>query len=205
MKACLQRAGGDAVRCFVAFLRESRGAAAVEFALLLPLMLALLFLTLEFSQALDTNRRVGRLASQVADLVTQQKEMTTDELLALMTIGKAALVPYRRSEPTITVTAIRVTDEDEPEPRVVWSRALANGALVNAERPGDITELPDSLLVRGAFLIRAEAELDYRPAILWRASAKEALGLAAAFDNIPMRERYYLRPRQTATLPCGDC
>jgi len=205
MNMQFRRAGCEAVRCLTSFLRDKRGAAALEFALIVPLLLALYFLTLEFSQAIDANRRVGRLASQVADLVTQQRELTKDELRSLMTIGKAALVPYRRSEPVITVTAIQITDEPNPRPKVVWSRALLDDALVYAERPGDITEVPESLLVRGAFLIRAEANLDYRPVILWRASAKEALGLEAAFDSISMSKRYYLRPRQTPSIPCGDC
>jgi len=205
MNMQFRRAGCEAVRCLTSFLRDKRGAAALEFALIVPLLLALYFLTLEFSQAIDANRRVGRLASQVADLVTQQRELTKDELRSLMTIGKAALVPYRRSEPVITVTAIQITDEPNPRPIVVWSRALLDDALVYAERPGDITEVPESLLVRGAFLIRAEANLDYRPVILWRASAKEALGLEAAFDSISMSKRYYLRPRQTPSIPCGNC
>ncbi|WP_028032271.1 TadE/TadG family type IV pilus assembly protein [Chelativorans sp. J32] len=205
MNMQFRRAGCEAVRCLTSFLRDKRGAAALEFALIVPLLLALYFLTLEFSQAIDANRRVGRLASQVADLVTQQRELTKDELRSLMTIGKAALVPYRRSEPVITVTSIQITDEPNPRPKVVWSRALLDDALVYAERPGDITEVPESLLVRGAFLIRAEANLDYRPVILWRASAKEALGLEAAFDSISMSKRYYLRPRQTPSIPCGNC
>ncbi|WP_011583406.1 MULTISPECIES: TadE/TadG family type IV pilus assembly protein [Chelativorans] len=205
MIAHLRKQGREVVSHLINFSKEASGAAVVEFALVVPLMLALFFLTLEATQALEANRRVGRLANQVADLVTQQKEITKDELLALMMIGRAALEPYRRSKPTITVTAIQITDEDKPKPKVVWSRSLVGDALVYAERPDDITELPDSLLVRGRFLVRAEANLDYRPMILWSADGKEAMGLTAAFDNISMSARQYYNPRQTPTIPCGNC
>ncbi|WEX09395.1 TadE/TadG family type IV pilus assembly protein [Chelativorans sp. AA-79] len=205
MGARLPAAGKSLAQRCAAFKAETRGVAAIEFALVVPLMLALFFLSLEFSQALETDRKVSRLASQVADLVTQQREMTKEELRGLMTIGQATLQPYRRSDPKITVTAIQITDEDQPKPKVVWSRALVDGVLVNAETPGELTEVPQSLLVRGSFLVRANAELDYRPVILWAAGAKEGMGLTAAFDEIAMGERYYLRPRQTPTIPCSDC
>ena len=57
----------------------------------------------------------------------------------------------------------------------------------------------------GSYLIRVEADLSYRPIITWTASAKEATGLLAAFDKIEMQESYYLRPRMSNTVPCGDC
>jgi hypothetical protein len=41
--------------------------------------------------------------------------------------------------------------------------------------------------------------------ILWSADGKEAMGLTAAFDNISMSARQYYNPRQTPTIPCGNC
>ncbi|WP_309083475.1 pilus assembly protein [Chelativorans sp.] len=188
-----------------AFAAERRGVAALEFALVVPLMLGLYFLTMEFSQALETNSKVSRVASQVADLVAQQPAMTVGELRGIMELSEAALQPYRRSGLAITVTAIQVTFAAPLEGRVVWSQVFADGQIRDAEQPGRRTEVPESLLVPGIFLIRAEARLHYLPLIVWAAGAKDALGLTAAFDQISMGERYYLRPRQTPTIPCSDC
>ena len=58
---------------------------------------------------------------------------------------------------------------------------------------------------RGSFLVRVESYLDYKPVITWAAEAKPALGLTAAFDNISMKETYYLRPRMSSQIECPDC
>ena len=85
------------------------------------------FVTMEVSQAIETNKKVSRIASMVADLVTQQQTTTKAELDAIMTIGESLLQPYNRSKPTIIITAIEITDETTPKVKVFWSRKLVNG------------------------------------------------------------------------------
>ena len=65
-------------------LRDRRGVAALEFALIVPLLLSMYFVTMEVSQAIETNKKVGRVGSMVADLVTQQQTITKAELDAIM-------------------------------------------------------------------------------------------------------------------------
>ena len=50
-----------------------------------------------------------------------------------------------------------------------------------------------------------QTELDYRPMITWTAEQKAATGLLAAFDNIEMKEVYYLRPRMSSSIECSTC
>jgi hypothetical protein len=70
---------------------------------------------------------------------------------------------------------------------------------------GQPISVPEKLLIAGTFLVRVEAQLDYRPVITYTANQKAALGLSAAFDNIDMGETYHLRPRMTTLILCGDC
>ncbi|WP_163270636.1 TadE/TadG family type IV pilus assembly protein [Chelativorans alearense] len=187
------------------FLAEKGGVAAVEFAFIAPLMFAFYFLTMEFSQGIDTNKKVGRAAILVGDLVAQSPVMTGDELDAIMKIGEAVLQPYNRSKPEITITAIAITDEDTPRALVAWSRRFADGVSSRAEKPGSRIDVPKELMSRDSFLIRAEADLTYSPVITWSDTGKKALGLMAAFDKLEMGEGYYLRPRVTRKIPCADC
>ena len=78
--------------------------AAVEFALIAPLLLSMYFVTMEVAQGIEANKKVGRVGSMVADLVTQQSELTPDQLKAIMQIGESILQPYNRSSPKIVVT-----------------------------------------------------------------------------------------------------
>ncbi len=184
---------------------DKRGVAALEFALIVPLLMALYFVTMEVSQAIDANKKISRVGHTVADLITQQQAISKSELEAVMRIGEATLQPYNRSQPSITVTAIAITDETTPKVQVVWSRKLVNGVFSNGEVAGSTTTLPDALKIRGSFLVRAVSSLEYSPVITWAASSKQALGLTAAFDGISMEETYYLRPRMSTTVPCSDC
>ena len=94
---------------------DRRGVAAIEFALVAPLLLCMYFVTMEVSQAIETNKKVSRVGSMVADLVTQQSTTSMSELEAIMQIGQALLTPYYRSKPDDHVTAIEITDETDAE------------------------------------------------------------------------------------------
>jgi Flp pilus assembly protein TadG len=203
------RAGAQIWEAARRFARDGRGVAALEFALIVPLLLCLYFVTMEVAQAIEANKKVGRAGSMVADLVAQMPEIPKSELEGIMRIGEATMQPYNRSALDITVTAIEVTNETTPQAQVVWSRKLVNGTFSAGPAKGaPITNLPPALKIKGSFLIRAEASLAYTPVITWAAasaSTKSSLGLAAAFSSISMKETYYLRPRRSTTIPCADC
>ena len=187
-----------------ALVADRRGVAAVEFAIIAPLLLSLYFVTMEVSQGIETNKKVSRVGSMVADLVTQQQTIVKSEIDAIMKIGEAILQPYSRSEGKIVITAIKISDEATPLVTVEWSRKLVNGvASVDAIKPAPTT-VPPALRIRNTFLIRVESDLAYKPVIIW-AESKPVLGLNAAFDGISMSETYYLRPRMSQSIPCSDC
>jgi Flp pilus assembly protein TadG len=192
-------------RSFTALVRDKRGVAAVEFAFVAPLMFAMYFVTVELALGIDSNKRVGRIGSMVADLVTQQQTMSKSELEGIMRIGESLIQPYNRTKPTITVTAIQVTTDATPKVRVAWSRMMANGAFTVPYAKDSLTTLPEAIRAPGTFVIRVESKLAYKPIITWAASQKDALGLASAFDGISMHETYYLRPRMSSDIPCTSC
>jgi Flp pilus assembly protein TadG len=187
------------------FAGARSGVAAVEFAFIAPVLLSLYFVTMEVSQAIEVNKKVGRVGSMVADLLTQQQSITRSEVDAILKIGESILQPYHRSTGAIEVTAIQISDEDSPKVTVVWSRKLENGATGSGAAKGSTTTVPATLKIRDTFLMRVESNLSYKPVITWAADQKKVLGLAAAFDGISMAERYYLRPRMSETIPCSDC
>jgi Flp pilus assembly protein TadG len=186
-------------------LRDRRGVAAVEFAFIAPVLLSLYFVTMEVSQGIETNKKVGRIASMVADLVTQQPEVSTSNLDAIMRIGAAIIQPYGRTRPDIEITGIRMSDEENPRPLVVWSRRLEGGSFSAGAPVGDEAPVPDQLRIRNTFLVQVASSLDYRPVITWAADNKASIGLASAFDRIAMREQYFLRPRMSQQITCTNC
>ncbi|PZO77230.1 MAG: pilus assembly protein [Mesorhizobium amorphae] len=190
------------------FLADRRGVAATEFALIAPVLLCCYFLSMEVSQAVEVSKKVSRIGSMVADLITQQPEITSDEVKAIMQIGEALVQPYNRSKPEITVTAIRMSDASKPQATVAWSRRLVNGKMTSSPpfAPGSTVTVPDRLLVAKGFLIRVQGHLDYEPVLTWSAANTKPLGiLDTAIPNVSMGETYHLRPRQSDAILCKDC
>ena len=187
------------------FRADRRGVAAIEFAVIVPVLLIMYFVTMEASQAIETSKKVSRIGSMVADLVTQQQTIVKADIDAIMQIGTSTLQPYNRSVPNIIITAIQVTTDATPRVLVVWSRRVVGGVNGVDAAPNTITTVPASLKIAGTFLIRVQSNLAYKPIITWSAGGEQRLGLTSAFDSITMGETYFLRPRRSQTIPCSDC
>ena len=189
-----------------AFLRDRKGVAAIEFAFIAPLLLTLYFVTMEVAQGIETNRKVSRVGSMVADLVTQQHSETTRSVIEpIMEIGAAILQPYGRTRPTIEITGIEITKDATPRAIVKWSRKMVNGAFSQGVAKETEVDVPETLKISDTFLVRVSARLDYRPVVAWTAEQRTSMGLLGAFDNIEMGEVYYLRPRMSNKIICTDC
>lgn len=185
------------------FSRNGSGAAAVEFALIAPLMIAMYLMTVEITQAIDTARKVSRLADTVADLITQETKTNPDELKAILSIGGQVLQPYRRTAPTVTAEGIQVTSSGA---KVVWAAKFENGrfSMIPVGKNSKAA-VPPELDFPDTFVVRAEARLDYRPMITWSAEQKAGLGIGGMFDSIQMAEAFYLRPRASTDVKCVGC
>lgn len=200
-RARVSRAGGWVSR----LVNDRRGVAAVEFAFVVPLLLSMYFVTMEVGQAIETNKKVGRMGSMVADLVTQQQEVSKADLKNILMIGDATLQPYFRSKPIITVVAVTLNNDATPKATVDWSYKMENGEPVQGPAKGNPVTIPEALRTPGGYLIQVEAVLPYKPVITWAADSKKPLGLAGTIDNFTMTETYYLRPRISTTIKCKDC
>lgn len=198
MPAWIAAACGACVR----LANDRRGVAAVEFAFIAPLLLVMYFITAEVAQGIATNKKVGRVASIVADLITQQDKVTGAELDAILQIGDAIVQPYSRTTPKIIARAIEITPAPNSQVRVLWTRTRNGSADAACTSKPDTVTVPPALNVPNTFLIQVKTELCYKPMIAWSDDQKAALGLMSAFAKIEMKESYYLRPRMSTTIPC---
>lgn len=186
-----------------AFFGNKRGVAAIEFALIAPLMLALYLVTLELAQGIETNKKVSRVGSMVADLVGQQgRTVYREDLDAIMAIGESILKPYERSQADIVITGIEI--DKNKKATVKWSRKMKNGQFSSDQVKGAPVTVPMDLQLADTFLLRVTANLSYRPVIAWTAG-EGSFGFMKVVDNISMAETYNLRPRMTADMDCANC
>jgi len=178
------------------FRRDGRGIAAVEFALVFPIMIGLYLGSVEISGALQANKNVGKIASTVSDLVTQQETVTKADIKAIAEIGEALMFPYTETKPTITLVGIRLEDAPNPRAYVAWSRRYKSGGTSQPLAPGTEIQIPARLRIQDSFLVRGTAELSYKPVVTWSSNGDGIFSLD---------ETYYLRPRLSSEVTCSDC
>jgi len=181
---------------------DRRGVAAVEFALIVPLLLMLYLGTMEISSGVSLNKRVARVASTTADLVTQQSVVDKDRLEAIMKVGESILFPYQADTPRITIVGIDVDDDHALGGQIVWSRRMnKDGSFDGGWPAGDETWVPDRLRIDETFVVMVQVEIRYLPLITW-VTGRNADGSAVGID---MEETYWFHPRLVDHIPCSNC
>ena len=78
--------------------RDQRGVSAVEFALLLPLMLTLYLGAVEISQAIGIDRKVTLTSRTVADLASQVSSLASSDMSNVLAASSAVIAPYDSSK-----------------------------------------------------------------------------------------------------------
>jgi Flp pilus assembly protein TadG len=138
---------------------DREGVAALEFALILPIMLMLLFGGVEVTQAIACKRMVSLTASTVANIVTQYPTISqTEQMPDILNASTAVLTPYPVANAVVTVSLISV--DNGGNATVAWSQSK-NGT---ARSVGASVTLPAALDTPNTNLILGETSYAYNAA-----------------------------------------
>ncbi len=137
------------------FSKARAGLAALEFAILLPMMVLLLFGSVDLIDALGANRRAENVAASLADVVARDTEITDDELTGLWAAIGVLMVPDDPDDVKARITSVEI--EDATTARIVWSEGRGMSGLT----AGGTIDLPDAMMIAGTSVIFAETELHY--------------------------------------------
>ncbi|MET1413647.1 TadE/TadG family type IV pilus assembly protein [Roseibium sp. HPY-6] len=186
------------IRALKRLRRDEDGVSAVEFAMILPFMFLLLIGMTELAEALNQDRKVSRIANAIADLVAQEEAVERNDLNDLLDIGAEILAPYPADNLQVIVASI--TFDEDGNASVDWSRDSAESAPWTAGDAPPIA-LPASVAVPNTSVVVGQTNLTYTPSFTgvftnmfdWSPSALE------------LSDTYYLSPRITGTVTCGNC
>lgn len=142
------------------------GTAAVEFALILPIMLLVYIGSVEASAVISMDRRVQSVAGTLGDLVARaDTNISAATLTDYFRAAGGIMTPYPADGLGQVVTQLEV--DDDGTATVVWSWQYVDGTYgVGTDYlPGDTYELAEAMqtIAAGNFLIVAEATNTYLP------------------------------------------
>ena len=114
-------------RCHARFIGDRRGVSAVEFAVLLPVMVTLYLGSVEASQGIAADRKVELTAHALADLTSQYTNITNTDMSNILNAGSAIIAPYAAGNLHEVVSEIAI--DAQGMATVVWSDTLNGTAL----------------------------------------------------------------------------
>src|SRR5713226_8312478 len=164
-------------------VRDQRGVSAVEFAMLLPLMITLYLGTVEVSQGVGIDRKVTLTTRTVADLASQVSSINNADMTNMLTASAAVIAPYNASKLKVTVSAVTV--DANGVAKVAWSDTL-NGTK---RAVGSTVTLPSALNVANTTLIWSEVSYSYTPTIGY-----------VITGTLNLSDQIYMRPRLSDTV-----
>jgi Flp pilus assembly protein TadG len=155
-------------------VRNDSGIAAVEFSLILPILVLLWIGGVEVTEALSVDRRINNLASSIGDLVARSKQISEAEMTKIFDLGPKAMYPSCdiAGKPTcasrglsMRITAVNMDGANPANGSVAWSRASGFTKYTTADNNKMNTLVPQALRVQNTQVIMAEVEYYYKPAI----------------------------------------
>ena len=171
----------------VRLARERRGVAAVEFAMLLPLMVTLYLGSVEISQGVGIDRKVTLASRTVTDLASQVSTIASADMTNILNASSSVIAPYDASKLKVTVSA--VTIDASAVAKIAWSCTL-NGTK---RAVGSTVTLPAALNVANTTLVWGEVSYAYTPTIGY-----------VVTGTLNLSDQIYMRPRlsDTVTATC---
>ncbi|MFO1184628.1 MAG: TadE/TadG family type IV pilus assembly protein [Bauldia sp.] len=163
--------------------RDRNAMAAVEFALVAPILMALYFGITEIGDAVVVYTKVTHTASAINDLVSQAKSITNADMASIFSAASSIMVPKSTSNLTIVVTAIQT--DAASKATVAW----ADGLHKTPPAKNSSYTLPANLVAPNAFYVDAKVVYTYQPLIgFWFPTA------------VPLSRESYLLPRNTSAI-----
>jgi hypothetical protein len=171
------------------------GVAAIEFAMVVPLMFFMMVGAVEFSQAITVDRRVTQIASATADIVARApaEGVSTAQVDRDLSIASQLMAPYELSQLTLAIISVKAQSAPgNPNALnyiVDWSRDNKGGTPYARGSPAPFG-MPQNLLVSGESVIVGHAIYNYKP-LIFNYFIREAFNL---------EEKFYLKPRNSSCV-----
>jgi Flp pilus assembly protein TadG len=179
-------------RRLLALARNENGVAAVEFAMLLPLMITLYIGAVEISQMVSIDRKVSLTTRAVADLVAQSTTLSGADMTNILNASRAVTAPYPNGPMKVTVSSVKI--DGAKKATVEWSDTCHGTAYAPNSAAPIATDSP--LAIPNSWLIWAEVTYTYTPIfggepndIFYKLTGPKTLS-----------DRIFMRPRVQASV-----
>jgi len=155
--------------------RDRRGAAAIEFALIFPMLFVLIVAAGEGLQAYIAQRQVSHIAATMADITAQSRSLTAAELDDILTASTAMIHPFPPTRLQQRLSSVSTNGSGTKSTDWTQNRGWSQTGGPN---------VPTGYLAPNESVVVADVSYDYRP----------TFGLFLP-DSIRITRQAFARPR----------
>jgi Flp pilus assembly protein TadG len=198
-------------RLFASWRADKRGVAAIEFALVAPLMAAMFVGAVEMSQAITVNRRVTQVAGSTADLVARaSKTISQSEVGDIMRVGSYIMKPYNSSPINIVLRNVTSSSTSATNTKQSWTCSYTGSTQAQTcTCTNTAFTIPANLVTTNDSVVIAEVTYAYVP-LVFNYIMKRTWG--GSGSSYTLSETIYMKPRSQAammlqsdgTTPCAS-
>jgi Flp pilus assembly protein TadG len=168
-------------RCFG---RSTRGVAAIEFAMIMPVLAVMFLASFDGGRAISIYMKV-RDATYTVNAITNQYQIIHDaDMQAILGATTAVLAPYSSSPVGVTVSQIAV--DSSGNATISWSDTQGG----TARAVGSSVTVPTALKVKNSYLVFGEVSYPYTP----------MFGYFGHNTTINLSDNLYAMPRSSASI-----
>ena len=151
------RARARIYRIYRRFARSTRGVAAIEFAMILPVLAVLFLGAFDGGRAIAIYMKVRAATYSLASITNQYETIALSDIQSITGATSVILSPYSSAPAVVTISQIAISNKGVAT--VAWSYSL-NGT---ARAQGSSITLPTDLVVDSSYLLFAEVSYKFTP------------------------------------------
>ena len=139
------------------FAASTRGVAAIEFAMILPVLVTIFLATVDGGRAIAAYMKVRSATYSLATITNQYTTIASTDMTAILGAVSVVMAPYNSATPAVTVSQITISSKGVAT--IEWS-ATQGGT---ARGVGSSISPPSAMVVDSSYLILAEVSYKYTP------------------------------------------
>jgi Flp pilus assembly protein TadG len=141
------------------FLASTGGVAAIEFAMILPVLATLFLATFDGGRAIAVYMKVRSATYALAAVTNQYSTIQSSDMTSITGATAAVMAPYSSSGAAVTITQIAISSSGKAT--VSWSYSQGGTAMAQGSAP--TIPIPTALVVDSTYLIFAQVSYTFTP------------------------------------------
>jgi Flp pilus assembly protein TadG len=184
------------VSAYRRFIASTRGVAAIEFAMILPVLLIMMLATFDAGNAIAVYMKV-RSATYILAAISNQYSTSTPiqstDMTAITGATSAVLAPYSSSPVMVVISQLSISAGGKTTASVDWSATLNGAALTKGSSvnlPSAIASSTNTCGTYPCYLIFGQVSYTYTPLFGYFAKG-----------GITLSDSVYVTPRSSNCIP----